>query len=115
MRSAPCVFTQTTVSLAPIYWRVLRRKNHLSPLNATASRSRTALRVMEQIIVTTKPTKNGTQIDPPEQKPQTKGMNTLSVHGGGDRERANRAFPMPRIQSGTYAFADPCDLVNFMQ
>ncbi len=43
------------------------------------------------------------------------GINTLSVHGGDDRERAHQAIPMPIIQTATYAFADTADLVNFMQ
>lgn len=43
------------------------------------------------------------------------GINTISVHGGDDRERAHQAIPMPIIQTATYAFADTADLVNFMQ
>ena len=43
------------------------------------------------------------------------GFNTLSVHGGDDRERAHQAIPMPIIQTATYAFADTADLVDFMQ
>ncbi|MEP7287515.1 MAG: aminotransferase class I/II-fold pyridoxal phosphate-dependent enzyme [Chloroflexota bacterium] len=46
---------------------------------------------------------------------QTPGVNTLSVHGGDDRERAHQSIPMPIIQTATYAFADTADLVNFMQ
>ena len=36
-------------------------------------------------------------------------MNTLSVHGGDNRERAHQAIPMPIIQTATYAFADTAD------
>src|SRR5262249_28516158 len=43
------------------------------------------------------------------------GINTVSVHGGDDRERAHQAIPMPIIQTATYAFADTADLVNFIQ
>src|SRR5690349_5698986 len=71
--------------------------------------------MMEQIIVTNKPTKNGTKPATSEPKPQQKGMNTLSVHGGDDRPRAHQSIPMPIIQTATYAFADTADLVNFMQ
>ncbi|HLY26612.1 MAG TPA: aminotransferase class I/II-fold pyridoxal phosphate-dependent enzyme, partial [Aggregatilineales bacterium] len=45
----------------------------------------------------------------------TRGKNTLSVHGGDERERAHQAIPMPIIQTATYAFADTEDLVQFMQ
>ena len=43
------------------------------------------------------------------------GINTLSVHGGDNRARADQAIPMPIIQTATYAFADTADLINFMQ
>ncbi len=45
---------------------------------------------------------------------ETPGPNTLSVHGGDDRDRAHRAIPMPIIQAATYAFANTDDLINFM-
>jgi len=54
--------------------------------------------------------------DPVEDStPTLPGMNTLSVHGGDNRQRAHQAIPMPIIQTATYAFADTADLINFMQ
>lgn len=57
---------------------------------------------------------NGTH--PPENTPEqiTPGPNTLSVHGGDNRDRAHRAIPMPIIQAATYAFANTQDLIQFM-
>src|SRR5581483_3559549 len=70
--------------------------------------SKNPLARMEFLHVKTKP--NGNSVHKHEQ-----GINTLSVHGGDDRERAHQAIPMPIIQTATYAFADTQDLVNFMQ
>jgi cystathionine gamma-synthase len=47
--------------------------------------------------------------------PTQPGINTLSVHGGDNRQRAHQAIPMPIIQTATYAFADSADLIDFMK
>jgi cystathionine gamma-synthase len=65
--------------------------------------------------VTTKSPVDATNIPSDADEVPTPGMNTLSVHGGDDRERAHQSIPMPIIQTATYAFADTADLVNFMQ
>src|SRR5258708_28830374 len=65
-------------------------------------------RSTEPRLVTNQPTDDTSKTPAP-------GFNTLSVHGGDDRERAHQAIPMPIIQTATYAFADTADLVDFMQ
>jgi cystathionine gamma-synthase len=61
------------------------------------------------------PTPTPQPAHPKKAKRPRPGNNTLSVHGGDDRQRAHQSIPMPIIQTATYAFANTADLIHFMQ